>query len=215
MGSYRILLYCILDIFYTDRTELFYRNFKKLLETHNNINLKTTFTCSNLNVIQLLIRNNNINSLYLALKYDKTVVDEVIINEGLVSNNQYILYILLNSYKKIVNTNTFLNQLSIILNTSILKKKTNSFKAICHHLYILDKNLKYINQYITPYKSKKYLYNSKIITLYLNYPCFFIPFKRHHKYPSYVIDKLHVIYKIDLPDELIDVICTHWLNMLI
>ena len=215
MGSYRILLYCILDIFYTDRAELFYRNFKKLLETHNNINLKTTFTCSNLNVIQLLIRNNNINSLYLALNYDKTVVDEIIINEGLVSNNQYMLYILLDSYKKTVNTNTFLNQLSIILDTSILKKKTNSFKAICHHLYILDNKLGYINKLLNPYKSNKKLFNNKTTNLYLNYPCFFIPFKRHHKYPSYVIDKLNVIYKIDLPDELIDVICTHLLNMLI
>ena len=215
MGNYTNLLSVVIDIYFSNDPDTFYDKFKSLLETNKKLNLKTKFMCSGLNIIQLLIRYNKINCVKLALDYDKTIVNEKLLKEVVSDDNQSLFNHLLNSYKKTVDTTTFLKQLNINLDTSILKKYTKSFKAICNHLYILDKNLKYINQYITPYKSKKYLYNSKITTLYLNYPCFFIPFKRHHSYPRHVVERLDVIYQIDLPDELIDTICTHWLNMII
>ena len=215
MGNYTNLLSVVIDIYFFNNSELFYNKFKTLLESNKKLNLKTKFMCSQLNIIELLIRYNKVHCVNLVLKYDETIVNKDLLIDVVPMNNQSLLNSLLFTYKKNINTTSFLDELSIILNTSIIKKYTESFKAICNHLYILDKNLKYINQYITPYKSKKHLYNNKITTLYLNYPCFFIPFKRHHNYPKHVIEKLNVIYKIDLPDELINVICTHWLNMII
>ena len=119
-------------------------------------------------------------------------------------------YKIINQYKiNISNNNHYIKLLQKLLKHSIKLNNENNFKVICYEIYKIRKRKSHIHRLLKQYKDKNI--NNPRLKLFINYPILCLPFKRKYDYPKEIKETLSIIYKIDLPEELINIICDYYI----
>lgn len=209
MGSYYDLLLIISDIYISKNENNILDKTTTMLQNNKYLNLNIDFFCSKIKLINLVIYREYSNVLELIIKYDNTQITQNIINTSFYKNNYVMNYKLLNQYKiNISNKHEYIKLLNKLLRKSIILNNNNNFKLVCNEIYKIKKKITYIHKLLKRYKKN----NNPMIKLLINYPSICLPFKRTYNYPKEIEDILFLIYQIDLPEELINIICNYYIS---
>ena len=221
MGNYSILLQFYIDIFYSnnDKENLLYKRINNVFKTNKNLDLSTEFTCSKESILYLSIKKNYYNILKIILDYDEELVNYDVLRFALRNDCKYTLFLILKIYKKKVSINKYYNDLKNLLNKSLAWNYPNNYIILIKEMYKLEKLNKTISSsfcsikyFLDMFKNKKtYFIKSNTVKHLLKYDSFLFKFKRTNNYPSVINEYLNIIYKLNLPNEIIDIICDYFL----
>lgn len=213
MGSYYDLLLMFSEIYFSKNENLILDKMRNILQTNKNLNLNTEFFCSKINLTYLVIHRQYYNILKLIINYDKTQITKEIVKKSFYTNHYLMNYTLINQYKKnLGNKEEYIKLLKILLKKSIKLNYHHNFKIICHEIYKIKKRKSPINKLLKKYKESnnvKY-YNSRMKLLF-EYPSLCLPFRKKYHYPTKLQENLNIIYILDLPEELINIICNYYI----
>jgi len=209
--NYIDLLHIISNIYFAKNENQILDTVINIFKNNKNLDLNIKYFCSKIKIINLVTHREYSNVLELIIKYDKTQITQNIINTSFYKNNYVMNYKLLNQYKiNISNKHEYIKLLKKLLRKSIILNNNNNFKLVCNEIYKIKNKISYIHKVIKPYKHKKN--NNHMIKLLINYPSICLPFKRTYNYPKEIQDIICIIYKIDIPEELINIICNYYIS---
>jgi hypothetical protein len=216
MGNYCILLFIVSEIYFSKKEDDVFNKIKIIFEKNKNLDLNTVFFYSNINLINLVISRQYTRILNLIIKYDKKQLTLNIINKAIYNDNQLLNTLLLKNYRKSIvisnnlsNNKNYILILERLLNKCIIYRCINNFKIICNEIYKIDYSAEKIIKILSKYKNKQ-ISNPKIKTL-INYPALSLPYNRSYVYPKNINQCLNLILSINLPIELINIICNYYI----
>ena len=221
MGSYSVLFLLFSELYFCKNENDVFNKIKIKLEKYKNLNLNTRFCCSQINLLELIIQKQFTRILDLIINYDSTQINLYIIKNNIINDNKLLNKKLLQQYKKNIfisdnennnenNNENYKKTLQKLIYKCIRFKYVNNLKLVCNELYRLNIDINELNIELNKYKTK--LITCKEIKTILNFPSLYLPFNRSYKYPSEINKCLKICFKINLPYELINIICDFYVS---
>lgn len=216
MGNYCILLFIVNEIYFSKKEDVVFNKVKIIFEKHKNLDLNTVFFYSNIDLITLVVCRKYTRILNLIINYDKKQITLNVINKAIYNDNQLLNTILLKQYRKNIFINNKLSNnknytliLERLLNKCITHGCINNFKIICNEIYKINYREEKLIKILSKYKNKQI--SNPTIKILINYPSLTLPFNRSYIYPKKINQCLNLILSINLPIELINIICNYYI----
>lgn len=213
MGYYCDLLEIFSNIYFSKNENEILDNIKNKFQNNKKLNLNTKFFCSKINLLYLVIHKQYHNIIKLIINYDKKQINKDIVKQSFYKNNYLMNLYIINQYKNTQsNKEEYIKLLLQLLNQSLLFNYHHNFKIIYKEINKIRKKKSQTNRILKKHKKYK-MYNS-IMKMYIYYPQLCLDFNRNYEYPKKIKQCLNLLYKIDLPDEIIDIICNYYITIL-